>query len=134
MHSVRRNGMEHIGSRLIHDISSRSHQPFEKFALLVPDEASPLAPEIKPEIAVTFEDPSIKCDVAAKRNLRIAQKTAMWSVRNEAQHSPVAGTEPTRRRVGPEPVRGAAASIAGSFKKATKKLLEKTRGRSGIAR
>src|SRR3546814_1902418 len=48
MHSVRRNGMEHIGSRLIHDISSRSHQPFEKFALLVPDEASPLAPEIKP--------------------------------------------------------------------------------------
>src|SRR3546814_2676098 len=85
MHSVRRNGMEHIGSRLIHDISSRSHQPFEKFALLVPDEASPLAPEIKPEIAVTFEDPSIKCDVAAKRNLRIAQKTRSEEHTSELQ-------------------------------------------------
>src|SRR3546814_12640973 len=124
MHSVRRNGMEHIGSRLIHDISSRSHQPFEKFALLVPDEASPLAPEIKPEIAVTFEDPSSKCAVAAKRTLRIAQKTAMWSVRKQAQTSPLHGTAQTRQRVGHAPVRGAAQTPPGAFRKATQNSLE----------
>src|SRR3546814_13344151 len=101
MHSVRRNGMEHIGSRLIHDISSRSHQPCEKFALLVPDEASPLAPEIKPEIAVPFEDPSIKCDVAAKRKHRHAQTTAQGAVRSDEHDRPDAGTEPSRAGVGP---------------------------------